>query len=132
VRIHLSHIPDDWMAEWLGEKETVVVNPDGSNSLHRIQVILAQHGDGEYYEETNLGEAALYNHEPMWVMAGGLTMVGKVRDLAEKNRGYATLAEQRGMEVPDIPKLFMEYADELWQKAKRQSVFGRFISHQRS
>ena len=65
-------------------------------------------------------------------MAGGLTMVGKVRDLAEKNRGYATLAEQRGMEVPDIPKLFMEYADELWQKAKRQSVFGRFISHQRS
>ena len=120
------------MAEWLGEREVTVTNPDGSNSVHRLQIIVARHGDGEYYEETDLGEAAQYAHEPMWIMAKGLTQTGKMRDLADKNRGYATLAVQRGMEVPDIPKLFMEYADELWQKVNRRSVFGRYTVNQRS
>lgn len=132
MKLQLDHLPDDWMADWLREREATVMNVDGSNSVHRVQVIHARRGDIEYEEVTDLGEAALYHHEPLAILAGGLTMIGKVRDMAHRIRDDETLAVVRGLETPDIPRLYQEYMDELWQVENHRSVYGPSVRRQRN
>jgi len=123
----VDRIPDDWMADQLRERDVIHLNADGSNSLHRVQTIYAKHDNNQYQEETDLGEASLYDHEPMLIAALGRTMVGKVREMAERERAEATLVKRYGLEVPDFKGLYLQYAEEAWKQKNHISTFGAGI-----
>ena len=132
MKVMVERMPDDWMAHWLREREVTVLNPDGSNSIHRVQVICVRRDDIEYEEQTDLGEAAGFDHEPLMVAAGGLTSVGRVRDIASRERGEKTFAEAMGLEVPDILGLYRQYATEVYDLAHHRSTFSGSVVRIRS
>lgn len=125
--ITLERMSDDWMANNLREREVTRMNADGSNSVHRVQAIYARYDSQEYVEETDLGEADQYHHEPLMIAAGGLTKVGIVREMADKIRQEQTLAARHGFEVPDFKELYYQYADEMWKQKHHISTFGAGI-----
>ena len=132
MRVMVERMPDDWKAQWLRDREVTVLNPNGSNSVHRVQVIRVRRDDIEYEEQTDLGEAARFDHEPLMVAAGGLTSVGKVRDIANRERGEKTFAEAMGLEVPDILGLYRQYKTEEYDIAHHRSTFSRSVVRVRS
>ena len=130
--IRLAKLPDDWKAEWLREVDTTVNHLDGSNAAHRVQTIRVRKGDAIYEEVTDLGLASLYKHEPLYIMAGGLTPVGRVREMAARIRGEATLGQRYGLEVPDFKRLWEQYVEERWASAHHRSVSGPTLTRVRS
>jgi len=107
------------------------LNPDESNSVHRVQVIQCRQGDDELYEETDLGDAKDFSHEPLFIWGGGVTMVGKMRDKADHWRTERTLAVRYGLEIPDLHGLLMQATDERWKVAHHTSVSGPVLTRQR-
>ena len=130
-KLQLEHLPDDWGAEWLRERETIVINPDGSNSVHRVQVIECRRDDHEYFEQTDLGDAMQYKHEPLAVWGAGVTKVGRMKDVAANWRHEKGFAEAKGIEEPDLHKLLLETADEQWKARNHTSTFGPHLKRER-
>jgi hypothetical protein len=123
-KVYLERLPDDWKAEWVAERLQTVMMPDGSNAVHRIQTIMVRRGDCQYYERHDLGDESLYDHEPMYIFSLGQSSVGRVREMAERERERSTLAQRYGFEVPDYKSLYIQYAEELWKQRKGISTFG--------
>ena len=132
MNVKVPRLSDDWKAWALTEREEVVMNANGSNSVHRIQMIRVIAGDIEYDEETDLGEARHFKHAPLVIQSCGMTKVGKVRDMANRLRNDPNFADEYGLEVPDLPNLYYQYATELYEQSQHRSVFGPDVARSRS
>ena len=130
--VAIERMPDDWMADWLREREATVINPDLSNSVHRVQVIHARRGDTHYEETTDMGDAELYGHEPLGVVGLGVTSVGKMREYADQARDEKNFAQEFGLEIPNFPDLWEQAVTERWDIAHHRSTFGRALVRVRS
>lgn len=124
---YVDKIPDDWPVEWLREMDETVMQPDGSNDVRRMRVMMAQRGPDEYVEKRDMGPTAGQKHEPLVVWAAGLTPAGRVRDLADQARDGVTLAQRAGLEIPDISRLFFEQAETRYKLAHHISTFGAHV-----
>lgn len=138
MTLQLENLPDDWLADSLREREVTVLNLDGSNSVHRVQVIHCWRGETEYEEVHDLGEAVMFHHEPLYIEAGSmirprlcLTKVGHLRDIAERERERHTLAVERGFAPLDYGELYVQSAEEAWKQREGISVSGPFYRRER-
>lgn len=126
----IERMPDDWMADWLREREATVGNPDGSNSVHREQVIHARRGETHYEETTDMGDAELYDHEPLGIVGLGVTPVGKMREYADTMRSQKNFADEVGLWVPSGKELMERWGQDVterWDAAHHRTRFAQTL-----
>lgn len=107
------------------------MNDDGSNSVHRIQVVHAIHDNNHYFERHDMGDARLWKHEPQWIFGMGMDSVGVAREMADKSRELKPLHELWGFEPLDYKDLYIQYSEELWKLKDHKSVYGPAVVRER-
>ena len=118
-------IPDNWKAERLREKEETLMEINGSNAVHRVQVLTAWNGGKLREESIDLGPAKDFKHDLLQVESLGFTSVGKVRFLAEEARQQKNFSEEAGLpQTFDMMDALEQYMTEAWNKRHHRSVFG--------
>ena len=132
-KILIARIPDDWKAYRLWEWEATLLQPDGSNALRRVQMAQCRRGDTVYEEKHDMGPADDFkNREPLMIEAQHLTAMGKVKEIAERERDEKIFAEKQGLEIPDLVSLYRQNVEETWEEAHHRSVFGPGVVRVRS
>ncbi|MDZ4249700.1 MAG: hypothetical protein U0990_06375 [Candidatus Nanopelagicales bacterium] len=133
--LELDRLNDNWMAEWLQEREVTRLNSDGSNSVRLVQMIQSRRGDNEYFETTDLGEVKrAEGNGDTFVYGGGVTRVGRIREVANEQREMRGYAERYGLEQysnADMLDLLLIANEEQWKKTRGVSVFGPAVRRQR-
>lgn len=135
AELKLDHLHDDWMSDWLQEREVIRLNSDGSNGVHLVQMIQGRHGDHTYYETTDLGKVKRPEGAgDMFVYGGGITRVGRMRDVANRERERRGYAERYGLEAfgdKEMLDLLLQSVDEQWKVSKAISTIGPAVRRQR-